>query len=312
MCDPVISGGAAIAGAALINSEAAEPVRNYIVDLYDALNVMMPEPQPYGSFHLTAISIVLVLTVLLSYLLRNASPRLMRFVIAGFWLVMIVSELLDQFVVCTTVVDGVLVFDYSWGRFPYQLCATGLWILPLIFLLPECRGRDWMMVYMGLYSFFGGLLVCVVPTTVFSELLIINLHTMIQHGSQVIFGVMMLVYNRRKLSIRSFLGASLIFLILVAIAVGANEVFYHLLRAFGDDAKFNMFYISPYFNSGMPVFSVVFELVPWGVFLAMYIVGFALIAFLIYFIAILSIHVAEGIRYKRMSKAEAEEKPEAL
>ncbi len=268
---------------------------NFIIDLYNRLNVTVTEPLPYESFHLVSIAIILALTVALSYFLRNAKPGVIRGVLFFFWLAMVFTEVVDQFVRSNTLVDGVLVFDYRWYSFPLQLCATGLWLLPFILLLPESRVRDGMMIYMGLYSFFGGLLVCVVPTTVFTTYLVTNIHTMVQHGSQVIVGVLMLVYNRKKLNIANFVRATLVFLSFAVVAMFANDLMNSVLLAYGEQNDFNMFYISPYFNSGMPVVGYVFDRVPWGVFVTLYLVGFTAIAFLIYSVAKLSMRIVGNI-----------------
>lgn len=307
MLNPINSLAARTAGAMLLNSSGAGEAGNYVIDLYNKLNVVVTEPLPYESFHLVSIAIILALTVALAYFLRNAKPGVIRGVLFFFWLAMVFTEIVDQFVRSNSLVDGVLVFDYRWHSFPLQLCATGLWLLPFILLLPESRVRDGMMIYMGLYSFFGGLLVCTVPTTVFTTYLVTNIHTMVQHGSQVIVGVLMLVYNRKKLNIVNFGRATLVFLAFVAVAMLANGLMNSVLLAYGEENNFNMFYISPYFNSGMPIIEHVFELVPWGVFVTLYIVCFIAIAFLIYFVAILSMHVADNIRYSRRQKGQENE-----
>lgn len=294
------------AGSAFFDAFSAENASgssgNFIIDLYNKLNITVTEPLPYESFHLVSIAIILVLTVALSYLLRNAKPGVMRGFLFFFWLVMLLAELVDQFVRSNSLVDGILVFDYRWHSFPLQLCATGLWLIPVILLLPESRARDGMMIYMGLYSFFGGLLVCTVPTTVFTTYLVTNIHTMVQHGSQIIVGVVMLVYNRKKLNIANFARATLVFLFFATLAMFANDLMNTVLPAYGETNNFNMFYITPHFNSEMPILGYVFDRVPWGVYVTLYLLGFIFIAFLIYFVAILSIHIAESIRYARYKK----------
>lgn len=286
-------------GTVLVNTAEAEPVKNFIWKLYETMNVTVTEPLPYGKFHLTALISVIVLTVLLSFLLRNAKSGTMRWVLGFFWVLMVVSEMAEKFVLGTSIEGDTLVFRYLWGSLPYQLCATGLWILPFILLLRDCKVRDYMMIYMGLYSLFGGLLVCLVPTTVFTEDLIVNVHTMIQHGSQVIVGVMLLVYNRKKLNIKNFLGSVAVFGVLVCIAIGMNEFFYQAFIAYGNDSSFNMFYLSRHFKTDLPVFGYMHGRVPWAVYVLMYVVGFTIIAFVIYFVAVLSMHMAEERRYAR-------------
>ena len=293
---------ASAAGTALVNSVEAEPVKNFIWKLYEAMNGTMTEPLAYGRFHLSFLIPILLLTVVLSFLLRNAKDSTLRWTLLFFWLVMVVSEIAEKFVLGTSISGDKLVFTYIWCNFPYQLCATGLWVLPFILVMQECKLRDYMMIYMGLYSFFGGFLVCMVPITVYSENIIVNVHTMLQHGSQVIIGIMLLVHNRKKLNIRSFLGASAVFGVLVCLALGMNEFFYQAFTAYGTPGDFNMFYLSPYYDTDLPVFGVMQELVPWSVYVLMYVVGFMIISFIIYFVAVLALHLADVKRYKRAER----------
>lgn len=279
-------------------SETAQKSGNYIIDLYNAMNIWVDKPLPYGPFHLKALVTILLLTVALSYLFRNSRARTIRLVMLFFWLVMVVSEVAEQFVRSSALVDGVLVFDYRWHTFPFQLCATGIWVLPIIIPMKDCRLRDALMMYMSLYSLFGGLLVCFVPTTVFSTALISNVHTMLQHGSQIIVGVLLMVNNRKKLDMRNFLGAVGVFLVLCSMAIAFNEVFYTVMAAYGQNEKINMFYFSPYYNNGMPFIGKVYEMVPWEIYVSLYITVFTLIVLLIYSVAILSCHVADRIRAK--------------
>lgn len=297
--------GISAVGTVLINAEAAEPAKNAVRGLYEVLNEQMQKPEAYGKFHIISLLIILALTIAVPYLLRNVKGSTLRWVLGFVWVLMVVTEVLEKFVLGTTVEGDILVFRYLWGSFPYQLCATGLWVLPFILIMHECKARDCMMIYMGLYSFFGGLLVCLVPVTVYSTMVIVNVHTMIQHGSQVIIGVLLLVHNRRKLNIKSFAGATAVFGVLVCLAIVMNEVFYHTMAAFGNHDVFNMFYISRYYNSNLPVFGVIYELVPWVVFVILYVIGFVLISFAIYFVAILSIHIAEKRKYRHIAASEA-------
>lgn len=304
--DSAAMNAASAVGTVLVNTAEAEPVKNFIWKLYETMNVTMTEPLPYGKFHLTALISVIALTVLLSFLLRNSKSSTMRLALGFFWMLMIVSEMAEKFVLGTSIEGDILAFTYEWGSFPYQLCATGLWVLPFILVLHDCKVRDYMMIYMGLYSFFGGLLVCLVPTTVFTEDLIVNVHTMIQHGSQVVVGVMLLVYNRKKLNIKNFLGATAVFGVLVCLAIGMNEFFYHAFAAYGNDASFNMFYLSRHFKTDLPVFGYMHGRVPWVLYVMMYVVGFTIISFVIYFVAVLSIHLAEERKYAKAKAVDTE------
>ena len=254
-----------------------------------------------------SLGITAILTLILCVFFRNARDRTMRLIVGFFWCAMLVFELLDQFVIGTSVVDGILVFNYQWRTFPFQLCNTGLWVMPLIVLMEDGKLRDGIMLYMGLYSLFGGLLTMVYPVTIFVEVLMTDIHTMVHHGSQVVVGIFLLVYNRRKINFRSFKYATAVFISLVGVAVVLNEIGYNLMNAYGLDMSFNMFYISPHYNSGLPVFSTFYELFPWWAYLLTYICVFILLAFAIYFIAVALVYVTERRKKNDKSNTEASE-----
>ena len=290
----------------LLLEESAPAPGEWLIDVYKLLGTTMEQPQPYGLYHILCLSAIIALTVLLSYRFRDASPEIMRRVLLIFWVIMVSYELVEQIWASTDLVNGSLVFNYRWPLFPFQVCATGMWILPLIIHAREGRVKDAMMMYMGLYSLFGGVLVCLVPTTVFTPHVITNIHTLVQHGSQIIVGVTILVNYRKKLNFRRFLSAIPVFLVCAGIAVGLNELFYHLAMAFGGDYyEVNMFYFSHRFNNNMPIIGTLYELMPWWLFFVLYILAFVFITFIIYFIAILSIHIAVSIRERRRASVDA-------
>ena len=298
--------GMGVSSGLLLESSETAAAGAWIIELHELLGTTMEQPQPYGPYHILCLCTVILLTVFTSYLMRNAGPRAMRAVLVGFWLVMVSFELVEQVWASSDLIGGVLVWNYRWVLFPFQICATGMWILPIIFHAREGKFKDALMMYMGLYSLFGGALVILVPTTIFTPHIITNIHTLVQHGSQIIVGVTILVNYRKKLNFRRFLSAIPVFLVCAAIAVGLNELLYHLGVAYGNMYyEVNMFYFSHRFNNGMPIIGTLYELLPWGLFFVLYLIVFIFITFIIYFVAILSIHIAESIRERRRVSVDA-------
>ena len=58
-----------------------------------------------------------------------------------------------------------------------------------------------------------------------------------------------------------------------------------IIPRFVTDETFNMFYISPLFPSTLPVLSIIYPMVPWIVFFLLYLIGFTLVAYLVYLAA---------------------------
>ena len=67
--------------------------------------------------------------------------------------------------------------------------------------------------------------------------------------------------------------------------VTAAIIMNHGFMSLGIDETFNMFYISPYFDCTLPILSMIYPKVNYLIFVALYILGFTFIAFLIFIIA---------------------------
>ena len=267
-------------------------------------------PVNYGWFHLMFVGIIISATVILCLKFKDCNTKTLNRILLIAWIILMVGEIVKQ-VLFSFSSDGITAtWDYQWYAFPYQLCGTPLVVLPFIVFSKEGKLRDACMAYMATFSLFGGLAVYFYPNDVFVREIAINLQTMIHHGSQVIFGILLAVYNRRRLTFKYYLSSIYVFLVLVAAAVVMNIGVYHIFQANGIDQTFNMFFISPYFSCTLPVLSSIYPLVPYSVFLAIYVLGFMAICAVIHYgtkgiIALSSHKVSKAVVY-------AEETDEAV
>ncbi len=250
--------------------------------VYSVLQAKMDRPPLYGAWHIVSILLTVALTVLLVVFLRNAKDSTMRTVLFIGWLTIVVFEIAKQ-------LNGAMDYDgytvtwaYEWRWFPFQFCSTPMYTFPLVFLLKDCKFRRAIMAYISTFSLFAGIIVMALPTSVFTSDIVINIQTMVCHGLQVVFGVYMASYNRDRLSKRFFAWAMIVFFGFASVALIMNVVAYHKLIVPGIASDFNMFYISPYLNNDLPVLSTVYPLVPYPVYLIIYVFGFTLVAALVY------------------------------
>jgi hypothetical protein len=135
------------------------------------------------------------------------------------------------------------------------------------------------------FGLIGGVAVYLVPKTVFTFRAAINVQTMVHHGIQIVTGVFTALYYKKRITHRFFFGGVALFGVFFAIANVLNTVGYDFFVRMGwmaDGAAFNMFYISPYVNNDLPVLSTIYPLVPYPVYLIIYIFGFTLVAALVY------------------------------
>ena len=122
------------------------------------------------------------------------------------------------------------------------------------------------------------------PAEIFVSYVGICIQSYFHHAVQVLVGVVIAVRTARenKLDRRFFLGGTYVFLVLFGIAMLMNEAGHRLLVANAIDDSFNMFFISPYYPCSLPVLSEVQKITPYPVFLLTYLLGFTLIAGVIF------------------------------
>ena len=238
----------------------------------------METPPLYGWWHLLFLVLTVLLTVGISVKYRDADERVVRRILLVAFLVMLVGEIYKQLTFSMSVTDGVASWGYSFYAFPFQLCSTPLYVLPLALLSREGRLHDAAIAYLASFSLFGGLAVMAYPGDVFLSQIGINIQTMLHHGAQVVVGVYLAVRYRGREHRRCFFPAAVLFVVLVLMALSMNVGFRHL---FG--ISLNMFFIGPYEACTLPLVSLIYPLLPYPVFLLLYIVGFSLVAAAMYY-----------------------------
>ncbi|MBQ9802666.1 MAG: YwaF family protein [Clostridia bacterium] len=247
-----------------------------------ALQAPMTTPQPYGLWHITCMLIVAALTVFLVLRFRDTDDKTLRRILLIAWVAMVVSEIYKQ-VIFAFDCDGLTTaWSYAWYAFPFQFCSTPLYALPFVIFLKDGPVRDAVIAFLSTFSLFAGLAVMLYPGDVFISYIGINVQTMLHHGLQVALGIYLAAYCRRRMNRRKFLSGLAVFAAFVAVAMTLNIAMHHIHLAAGIDATFNMFYISPYHNCTLPVLSVIDPLLPYPVFLMVYLLGFALVSALVY------------------------------
>ena len=253
-----------------------------MIHILNFLQSEMTRPVSYGWVHLLSLFLVIALTTLLILRFRSADERVVRRIMLVAWLLMVVGEVYKQIVYTWEVSDGIIVRDFQWYAFPFQFCSTPMYVLPFAIFLPEGRVRDAFLAFLGTFSLFGGLAVYAYPADVFISTIGVNIQTMLHHGLQVVIGVYLATRYYKKLNFRYYLKGLAVFAMLVLVAMAMNVGVHHALVANGIDETFNMFFISPYHECTLPVLSAIWPLVPYAVFLPMYVLGFGIVGFIIF------------------------------
>lgn len=247
------------------------------------LDFQMTTPELFGGFHIVSIIIAAVVCTLLILFFRDCSDKTFRRIGLVFLILLVVLEVYKQFDFAFEYNNGDPYWDYAWYSFPFQFCSMPMYVLPLVVFLKDGRLRDAAISYMCFCSVLGGLAVFVFPGDVFTTSTLINVQTMVHHGSQIVLGLYSIAYMRKRLSLRFYLSSMPLFAVVLVVAIGLNVAGYHLLQAAGMDDTFNMFYVGPYFECTLPVLSSIYKAVPYPVFLFLYILAVVLGSGIIFF-----------------------------
>lgn len=240
-------------------------------------------PVVFGWFHWVWIALtILVAVALCIWHKRSGTEDRVRRVVMGNAIFVIILEIYKMINYSFLESNG-YAFDFQWYAFPWQFCSTPMYVGLLAGIIRKGKVHESLMAYLATFSVFAGLCVTIYPGDVFIEVLGINIQSMICHASMISVGVYLFYSDYVKLEHKTILKAIPVFAVCVTIALVLNEVVYHSGILNGE--AFNMFYISPYFDSTLPIYGAVHNAVsaPWNI--VIYILGFSLAAYVILLIA---------------------------
>lgn len=240
------------------------------------LDTQMEEPGCYGWYHLLWLAIVIGLTVFLCVRCKDHSEKTVRSVVFLTAVAVAVLEIYKQ--INYTFGDGSSAPSYQWYAFPWQFCSTPMYIGLLTGLFRKGKIHDALCAYLATFSVFAGVCVMIYPGDVFVETAGINFQTMVCHGSMIVIGAYLLATGHVKLEHKTVLKAIPVFACTVLVAMILNEAAY--ASGLLEEHTFNMFFISPYCDPSLPVYSQVQAVIPYPWSLVVYIAGFSLAAYL--------------------------------
>lgn len=252
-------------------------------EILQFLNGEMNRPLPYGTlsegwFHYLSLVLVIVASVIAITRMKNMSDKKLKKVLLIFAIILIVFEIYKQLIFSYQAN-----WNYQWYAFPFQFCSTPMYVALFAGLTRNKKIFEALKIFLATFGLFAGVAVMLYPMTVFVGTIGINIQTMVHHGGMAIIGLGILV-NHIKLESKSILKASAVFSILVFIALIMNLVFNTWIH----DGTFNMFFINPRFENGLPILGLFQPLVPAPIFLLIYIFGFSLCAYIMLLIGMLT------------------------
>lgn len=238
----------------------------------------MEVPGLISWFHFLMLIPMIILTFLISFLFKNSSEKVYKRILLIFWIILIILEIFKQ-LVKSFHYGNPSYWEYSIRDFPFSLCSMVYYFIPIILFVDREKHPkivDAAIGYLCLISVAAGIVVCIYTKMVMTQFIYINVQSLIHHGSQVILGVYIYVWNRKNITIKTVYRCLIAFLITVVIAIIINLCFYPNF--------INMFFINPTIITNLPIGNVVQEKAGYPVYLILFIITISLVTLFTYYI----------------------------
>ena len=249
-----------------------------MIDFLHFFQYQVEKPVMFGAFHLVCVALTIIAAVAVSAGFKNCSDKTYRRVIFVCWLICLILEIIKQ-PVKSLYRGEEPYFKYSFYDLPFHLCSTIYYIAPVLFLMKREKHPavyDAFCWFCGIFVLLGGIIVVLYNDIVMSETLFFNLQSMAHHGIQVVLGVFIVVRNRGKFNINSYLKALAVLGVYTVLAIAVNVI----LTPVADGI--DMFYVNPYEVSVLPLINEVHRSAGFIPYLAVYLTIVALGGFVVY------------------------------
>jgi hypothetical protein len=243
----------------------------FLYDIMTFLQKEMIEPMAFGWFHWLCILCMLSAIFFLYKIKNQHSEKQLKTILGIYGGVVLTLEALKQisWAVSFNHEMGIFVWDYEWYAFPFQLCTTPMFVSIFCVFLKKGKVRDFLLSYMAFTTILGSIATILMPDSCLVNDVLVNVHTMWLHLGSFVVSVYLLMSGEVKISKESWLQSVPIFLCFATLANALNIIVYNLDVLNGE--TFNMFYISPYFISDLPVFDKIQQNTPYIIFILSYI-----------------------------------------
>ena len=249
------------------------------------LQKKMETPKMYGWFHLLCGFITFFFIIFLYLKKKKNYEKQLKKVLATYGIIALLLELLKQISWAFNYdpITKIITWEYEWYAAPFQLCTTPIYVSLICLFLKKGKTRDSLLSYLAFVTILGSIATVIYPESCFVSDILINIHTMWLHCGSFVVSIYLITNNIVKLNKENFKNSIIVFLIFLLLAFIMNIVVYN--SGILNGQTFNMFYISPYFISSLPIFNIIQENVPYILFLLIYIIAISLGSFVIYIIS---------------------------
>ena len=239
----------------------------------------------YGWFHLLCGFITFFFIIFLYLKKKKNYEKQLKKVLATYGIIALLLELLKQISWAFNYdpITKIITWEYEWYAAPFQLCTTPIYVSLICLFLKKGKTRDSLLSYLAFVTILGSIATIIYPESCFVSDILINIHTMWLHCGSFVVSIYLITNNIVKLNKENFKNSIIVFLIFLLLAFIMNIVVYN--SGILNGQTFNMFYISPYFISSLPIFNIIQENVPYILFLLIYIIAISIGSFIIYIIS---------------------------
>lgn len=231
----------------------------------------MDKPLAYGWFHMAfIISSFFTLFIMLIYF-SKIDKKALRKVIIFFAVLTTTLELYKQIYLLVN-------FDfYDFDNFPFHFCSLIIYATLVITFSKNEKVHEWTYDFIALYCTTAGLAVLLFPGGIFTQNVLLNLHTMMWHASLTVVSLFVLLTRIMKKTIVSYIRGTTIFIILCFIALGLNYFTYHV-RFLPNNQYTWFFFIGPYAFHSHPASQWALSFGGWQIYIVIYLLIFMLMA----------------------------------
>ena len=238
----------------------------------------MDVPGIFSWFHFVMLIPIIGLTIFISVFFKNSSEKVYKRILFIFWIILIILEIFKQ-ILKAFHYGNPSYWEYSIRDFPFSICSMIYYLIPIILWVNKDKHPkiiDAVNGYLCFISLFVALIVCVYTNMIMSRLIYTNVQSLLHHGSQVVLGVYIFVWNRNNITIKTTYRSLILFAITAAMAIIVNLCFYpHFI---------NMFFINPRRITNLPVGSFIQEKLGYPIYLILFLISISILTYLTYFI----------------------------
>lgn len=257
----------------------------WIENILSIFRTQINIPKSFGEFHTICLCLVVLILGFLYLSIDESDEKDLKFLLAVYGFGSLFLEVVKQLIWSASydASMNIILWDYPWYIFPFQLCTTPMIVSIVCLFLKDNKIKNALFSYMAFTTILGSIAVAIIPTDCFVSDLWVNIHAMWLHLGSLIISIYLIMSKTVKVNISNLKQGLIVFGCFALFANILNIVVYNSGILNGE--TFNMFYISPYFISSLPVFNTIQQNVPYLVFLFLYLFAISLGSVIIYCIS---------------------------